>query len=90
MYKYIEVIDLSDPEVVVCFQELLKEDPDVAIKYLSQWDYGEQSSENILTRSQIFDGLSFTKYVEDESYLALWQIGIGGIILYRKIACEII
>ena len=70
MYKYIEVIDLSDPEVVVCFQELLKEDTDVAIKYLSQWDYGEQSSESILTRSQIFDGLSFAKYVEDESYLA--------------------
>lgn len=88
MYKYIEVIDFSDPEAIVCFQELLKEDLDVAIKYLSQWDYGEQSSE-LLTRSQVFNGLSFTKYVEDESYLALWQIGIGYITLYRKIACKI-
>lgn len=31
MYKYIEVIDFSDPEAIVCFQELLKEDLDVAI-----------------------------------------------------------
>lgn len=88
MYKYLEVINFTDPEVINYFMELQKEDIDAALLYLSQWDYGEIDIEKILVRQQIFDGSLYVKYLENNIYLALWQIGIEGITLYRKVTCK--
>lgn len=88
MYKYLEMINFTDPEVINYFMELQKEDIDAALLYLSQWDYGEIDIEKILVRQQIFDGLLYVKYLENNIYLALWQIGIEGITLYRKVTCK--
>ena len=100
MYKYLEVINFTDPEVINYFMELQKEDIDAALLYLSQWDYGENDIEKFLIRQQIFDGLLYVKYLENNGslitildvlkniYLALWQIGIEGITLYRKVTCK--
>lgn len=84
MIIYYEVIDFTDLDVVDHFMELAEKDSVAALAYLGQWDYGDNMSDLPLTRQQIFEGLSFTKYVEDGEYLALWQIGINGITLYRK------
>ena len=88
MYKYVEVVHFNDPEVIDYFMELQKEDIDAAFLYLSQWDYGENDIGKISTRDQVFDGLLYVKYLENDKYLALWQIGIEGITLYRKVACK--
>ena len=77
MYKYLEVINFTDPEVINYFMELQKEDIDAALLYLSQWDYGENDIEKFLIRQEVFDGLLYVKYLENDKYLALWQIGIG-------------
>ena len=88
MYKYVEVVHFKDSEVIDYFMELQKEDIDAALLYLSQWDYGENDIEKFLIRQQIFDGLLYVKYLENNIYLALWQIGIEGITLYRKVTCK--
>lgn len=88
IYKYVEVVHFNDPEVIDYFMELQKEDIDAAFLYLSQWDYGENDTEKILIRQEVFDGLLYVKYLENDKYLALWQIGIEGITLYRKVACK--
>ncbi len=84
MVIYREVENFTDFVVIDYFMYLEREDPFAALTYLSQWDYGESLSEESFNRQDIFEGLSFTKYAEDENYLALWQIGVDGITLYRK------
>lgn len=84
MVVYREVENFTDFVVIDYFMYLEREDPSTALTYLSQWDYGESLSEESLERQDIFEGLSFTRYAEDENYLALWQIGVDGITLYRK------
>ena len=86
--KYVEVVNFNDQEVIDYFMQLQKEDIDAAFLYLSQWDYGENDIEKILIRQEVFDGLLYVKYLENDKYLALWQIGIEGITLYRKVACK--
>lgn len=88
MYKYIQSVNFTDPEVINYFMKIQKEDIDAALLYLSQWDYGENDIGKISTRDQVFDGLLYVKYLENNQYLALWQIGIEGITLYRKVACK--
>ena len=88
MISYRELTYFTDLDVIGCFMELEKKDPFAALAYLAQWDYGEDIGEELLTRRQIFEGLAFTKYAEDSGYLALWQIGIEGITLYRKMERE--
>ena len=88
MYKYIQSVNFTDPEVINYFMKIQKEDIDAALLYLSQWDYGENAIEKISTRDQVFDGLLYVKYLENNQYLALWQIGIEGITLYRKVTCK--
>ena len=39
-------------------------------------------------QKEVFDGLLYVKCLENNKYLALWQIGIEGITLYRKVACK--
>ena len=84
MYKYLEVVNFNDPEVIDYFME----DIDAALLYLSQWDYGENDTQKILIRQEVFDGLLYVKCLENNKYLALRQIGIEGITLYRKVACK--
>ena len=84
MVSYRELADFTDLDVIGCFMKLEKEDPFAALSYLAQWDYGEDIGEELMMRRQIFEGLAFTKYAEDSGYLALWQIGVEGITLYRK------
>lgn len=86
MVSYRELADFTDLDVIGCFMKLEKEDPFAALSYLAQWDYGEDIGEELMTRRQIFEGLAFSKYAEDSGYLALWQIGVEGITLYRKMA----
>ncbi len=82
------MVNFTDPVVINYFMELQKEDINAALLYLSQWDYGEDNIETILIRQQVFGGLSYVKYLENNTYLALWKIGIEGITLYRKVTCK--
>ena len=88
MYKYIQSVNFTDPEVITYFMKIQKEDIDAALLYLSQWDYGENDTQKILIRQEVFDGLLYVKCLESNKYLALWQIGIEGITLYRKVTCK--
>lgn len=86
MIGYQEVINLEDSETVDIFLELQKESDSKAIEYLSGWDYGEQLTDTILTRDQVFGQLSFVEYAETDQYLAVWQIGVTGVTLYEKVS----
>lgn len=82
---YYEVITIQDLDMVYSFRELAKTDSNAALTYLVQWDYGESNPENVFTRHQLFAGLRFVDYIENAQYLALWQIGIDSVSLYRKV-----
>lgn len=79
---YQEVIHIDDVEVIAHFMDKYQQDQEEALAYISQWDYGEISDE-LLTYSQIMDGLKYVNYVANDLYLALWQTGIECIHLYR-------
>ena len=80
---YIEVAHLEESEAVDCFHELEEQDPDSAVSFLSQWDYGENDG-NPKTLSQITDRLLFVNRAECGDYMALWQTGVTGVTLYRR------
>lgn len=84
---YQEVIHIDDAEVAALFMEKHGQNPEEALAYLSQWDYGEESDKR-LTYSQIMDGLLFVNYAVNDLYLALWQTGIDSISLYRVVTGE--
>lgn len=84
---YQEVIHIDDAEVVAQFMDKYQQNQEEALEYLSQWDYGETSDE-LLTYSQIMNGLMYANYVANDMYLALWQTGIDGISLYRVVGGE--
>lgn len=82
---YYEVVNIQDLNIVDSFKELAKTDSDAALAYLAQWDYGESNPDEVFTRHQLFARLRFADYIENAQYLALWQIGIDAVSLYRKV-----
>lgn len=81
---YQEVIYLQDTEVVEIFMEKYRRDDEEALEFLAQWDYGCDSGE-IQTFSQIMDSLAFVNYIAIDEYMALWQTGVDGVSLYRRV-----
>lgn len=81
---YVEVAYFEESETMDRFYELERQDPGSAVAFLSQWDYGE-SDGNPETLSQITDGLLFLNRAEWGDYMALWQTGLTGTTLYRRV-----
>lgn len=80
---YQEIVSVSDPECVERFFRKLKQDKEYALTYLAMWDYGESEYDPI-TREELFQGLAYADWIENETHLALWQAGLDMAILYRK------
>lgn len=81
---YVEVAHFEESGTVDRFNELERQDPDSAVSFLSQWDYGENDGDPE-TLSQMIDGLFFVNIVEWEDYMAIWQLGVTGVTLYRRV-----
>lgn len=81
---YTETAHFEDSETVDRFLEMEKQDPGSAVSFLSQWDNGENDG-NPETLSRITEGLLYVNRAEQAEYMALWQTGVTGVTLYRRI-----
>lgn len=81
---YVEVAHFEGSEEVDRFHELRKQDPEGAVSFLAQWDYGENDGSPEML-SQIKKGLLYVNCAEYGDYVALWQTGVAGITFYRQV-----
>lgn len=82
---YVEAVHLEDSETVECFLEMAGQDEERAVSFLAQWDFGENDGEP-QGREEIAEGLLFVNRAEYGEYMAIWQTGVQGVTLYRRIA----
>lgn len=82
---YVEVVHLEDSETVELFLEMVGQDEGSAVSFLAQWDFGENDGDP-QGREEIAEGLLFVNRAEHGEYMAVWQTGVQGVTLYRRMA----